>query len=177
MLRSVTRPLLFNAPPRLRHSDLTPDRLRFNASVDATSNSTDRMNTTELSLWAAMKRSDLGGSQRTQVTNACNVSVVAQRLQYACLLRHIDQQQHVLVQQQLHQRSALEDAMAGQNTPVTGQQGRHGDSIHEQAERIAVPAYDWIGEPIAAIADALFELTDRHHHHNRADSRTTREHG
>jgi hypothetical protein len=34
------------------------------------------------------------------------------------------------------------------------------ETIRDQAERIAVPNFDWIGEPIAAVVDGLTEHRD-----------------
>lgn len=36
--------------------------------------------------------------------------------------------------------------------------------LHEEAERIAVPVYDWIGGPIDGMADALIALGHVHPH-------------
>lgn len=48
-------------------------------------------------------------------------------------------------------------------SPSTPGGDQRPDRLHEEAERIAMPDYDWIGEPIATIADALFELTSHYH--------------
>ena len=34
---------------------------------------------------------------------------------------------------------------------------------HTLVEQLAAPAFDWVEEPIAAVADAFFNLITRHH--------------
>src|SRR5438309_7218247 len=40
------------------------------------------------------------------------------------------------------------------------------DPVHEEAERIAVPAFDWIGQPIAALIDAATSVVPHRHTHD-----------
>ncbi len=38
------------------------------------------------------------------------------------------------------------------------------DPVHEEAERIAVPNFDWIAEPIGGLIDAAIALAPHHGH-------------
>jgi hypothetical protein len=46
------------------------------------------------------------------------------------------------------------------------------ESLHQEAERIAVPNFDWIAAPIDGIAAALSALTHPHPHHPHAEPPT-----
>lgn len=37
-------------------------------------------------------------------------------------------------------------------------------ALHEEAERIAVPSYDWVAQPISGLLDALISAASHHPH-------------
>ena len=38
------------------------------------------------------------------------------------------------------------------------------DPVHEEAERIAVPNFDWVAQPIGGMIDAAIALASHHQH-------------
>lgn len=51
-------------------------------------------------------------------------------------------------------------------------EGSKRDPVHEEAERIAVPNFDWVAEPISGLIDAAIALAP-HHGHPRLDDGPT----
>jgi hypothetical protein len=60
----------------------------------------------------------------------------------------------------------MEDIMAGRTTPETPDphERRYGP-----VDPITGPSFDWIEQPIAAVADAFFDLITRRRRHRRED--------
>ncbi|GAA5190586.1 hypothetical protein GCM10023322_46080 [Rugosimonospora acidiphila] len=54
--------------------------------------------------------------------------------------------------------------MAGRIGSQPDALGGDQQKLHEQVEHIAMPDYDWVGEPIAALADAVFAVASHHPH-------------
>ena len=54
--------------------------------------------------------------------------------------------------------------MAGRTTSGNTDPGGYSQDPHTLVEQLAAPAFDWIEQPIAAVADAFFDLITRHHH-------------
>ena len=50
---------------------------------------------------------------------------------------------------------------------LSRQEKRAAEERHREAERIAVPEYDWIGQPIAGMIDAAMSLGTHHPHLHR----------
>ncbi|ASW55192.1 hypothetical protein [Plantactinospora sp. KBS50] len=45
-------------------------------------------------------------------------------------------------------------------------------TLHEQAELIAIPDYDWVGGPVGAVSDGIINFARRHSHHAAPEPRT-----